>query len=113
VREPALFVPGEVDGGGAAGEADDEVVAEAEQVVVPAVGEQGERSVGKVGVLIGEEGVDEVRANVELSGGHAVGHRARVPGEQRPRTLYGWWGREVFHAFVLAGTTWHFRRSRP
>jgi hypothetical protein len=55
------------------GQAGHQLVADAEQDVVPPVGGQHQRQCGQVGVLLLEEGAHERLVDIDLGGGHVLG----------------------------------------
>ena len=67
-------------GDGATGEASDEVGAETEHLVVPPVGERGDREIGEVRVLLGKHRPDQRDVDRDLGHRH-VRHDERVPFE--------------------------------
>ncbi|MFZ0160505.1 MAG: hypothetical protein WAL50_15870 [Kineosporiaceae bacterium] len=77
--QPLLLVLDERRGDRAAWQTDDELVAEAQHDIVPALGERRQRQVSEVGVLRGQQAKDEVVSDLDLGDRHVLrGHSAPV-----------------------------------
>ena len=66
---------------------DDEIVAEAEERVVPAERQRCQRESGEIGMLLGEQGPHEIVGDVDLGGGHVL----RRHGDQSAETGTSVW----------------------
>ena len=84
--EPAVLVLDEVGTELTARQADDEIVTEAEDRVVPSERQRRQRKVGEIGMLLGEQGPDEVVGDVDLGGGHVLRRHGISPSKRARRS---------------------------
>jgi hypothetical protein len=75
-RQPALLVEQDRGGDLAPRQPGDQLIADPEHRVVPAVGHELDRQAGQIGVLPGEQPPDQVRRHVHVGGGHRIRHAA-------------------------------------
>ena len=76
----------QVGSGGPAGQAHDEVVAQPERLVVPAVSKRPQSTSGEIRVLFSKQPGDQLHVDVDLCNGH-LRHSGILPGGNRMTTI--------------------------